>query len=111
MRTALFFTLGYLCASTAFGADSGLKRYLYLSSPDEAQQGASGNGILVFEIDNGHRFVRRIDVPIFKEGLRGFCGRATNHAVYYATTSRRLGAFDVETEKILWDRTYEAGCD
>ncbi|MEO8426351.1 MAG: hypothetical protein ABI651_04480, partial [Verrucomicrobiota bacterium] len=92
-------------------ADSALKRYLYLSTPDGAQQGGSGNGILVFDIDDGHRFVRRIDIPIFKEGLRGFCGNAKRHAVYYSTTSRRLGAFDLETEKILWERLYEAGCD
>ena len=91
-------------------ADSGLKRYLYVSTPDAAQEGGSGKGILVFDIDNGHRFVRRIEIP-FKEGLRGFCGNAKRHAVYYSTTNRRLGAFDVESEKILWEHQYDSGCD
>lgn len=96
--------------NVASAADSGLHRYLYLSTPDGAQPGGSGKGILVFDIDAGHRFVRRIEIP-FKEGLRGFCGNARNHAVYYSSTSRKLGAFDLETEKILWDKTYEAGID
>ena len=91
-------------------ADSALKRYLYLSTPDGAQEGGSGKGILVFDIDDGHKFVRRIDIP-FKEGLRGFCGNVKRHAVYYSTTNRRLGAFDVESEKILWERQYDSGCD
>jgi hypothetical protein len=86
------------------------KRYLYVSTPDAAQSGGSGHGILVFDIDNGHRFVRRIEIP-FKEGLRGFCGNVKNHAVYYSSTSQRMGAFDLETEKVLWERSYEAGID
>lgn len=99
----------FTCVSLA-QADSGLKRYLYLSTPDAAQPGGSGKGILVFDIDDGHRFVRRIDLP-FKEGLRGFCGNVKRHAVYYTTTNRRLGAFDLETEKVLWERVYDLGCD
>ena len=111
MRYLLLVILAILSFPWYADADSALKRYLYLSTPDGAQQGGSGNGILVFDIDDGHRFVRRIDIPIFKEGLRGFCGNTKRHAVYYSTTSRRLGAFDLETEKILWERLYEAGCD
>jgi DNA-binding beta-propeller fold protein YncE len=102
-----------LCSvvALAFG-QSPTKRYLYLSMPDGAQEeGRSGTGILVFDIDNGHKFVRRIDVPIFKEGLRGFTGNLKTRRVYYSTTNRRLGCFDLETEKVVWDQTYPAGCD
>ncbi len=99
------FPLG--CATTAAAP---LRRYLYLSTPDGAQEGGSGQGILVFDIDHGHKFVRRIDIP-FKEGLRGFCGSVKRHAVYYSTTNRRLGAFDLESEKILWEQQYDSGCD
>ena len=89
-----------------------VKRYLYVSTPDGAQQeGRSGTGIMVFDIDNGHKFVRRIDIPIFEEGLRGFTGSLKTHCVYYSTTNRRLGCFDIEAEKVVWDQTYEAGCD
>lgn len=111
MRYRLFPLLGlFLSLALSRGAESALKRYLYLSTPDAAQQGGSGMGILVFDIDDHHRFVRRINVP-FKEGLRGFCGNARRHAVYYSTTNRRLGAFDVESEKVLWEKTYDLGCD
>src|SRR6266496_3074138 len=110
MRHLVLLCLGILSLPLLNAADSSLKRYLYMSTPDGAQPGGSGKGILVYDIDDGHRLVRRIDIP-FKEGLRGFCGNARNHAVYYSSTSRRLGAFDLETEKILWERTYDAGID
>ena len=54
-------------ATLAFaGSQSG--RYLYMSTPDGAQKEgrAAGAGILIFDIDNGHKFVRRIEIPIFK---------------------------------------------
>ncbi len=110
MLKPLLFLLTALSLSSLHAADTGLKRYLYMSTPDGAQSGGSGKGILVFDIDDGHRFVRRIDIP-FKEGLRGFCGSLKNHAVYYSSTSRILGAFDLETEKVLWERQLEAGVD
>ena len=110
MLKPLLFLLTALSVSSLHAADTGLKRYLYMSTPDGAQSGGSGKGILVFDIDNEHRFVRRIEIP-FKEGLRGFCGSLKNHAVYYSSTSRILGAFDLETEKILWERQLEAGVD
>jgi hypothetical protein len=112
MRFLLIFLLFFLSFNVEVlrAADKSLKRYLYLSTPDGAQSGGSGKGILVFDIDNGHRFVRRIEIP-FKEGLRGFCGNARNHAVYFSSTSRRLGAYDVEKETILWEHQYEAGID
>ncbi len=83
-----------------------------MSTPDGAQEeGRSSPGILIFDIDNGHKFVRRIDIPIFEEGLRGFTGNAQTHCVYYSTTNGRLGAFDLETETIAWEKTYPRGCD
>ena len=110
MLKPLLFLLTALSVSSLHAADTGLKRYLYMSTPDGAQSGGSGKGILVFDIDDGHRFVRRIEIP-FKEGLRGFCGSLKNHAVYYSSMSRILGAFDLETEKVLWERQLEAGVD
>ena len=108
---ALVFAAILALAPLAYG-QSPIKRYLYASTPDGAQtEGRSGTGILVFDIDGGHKFVKRIEVPIFKEGGRGFTGNANTHCVYYSTTNRRLGCFDVESEKVVWETTYEAGCD
>jgi hypothetical protein len=111
MLTRFLILLVVLLPWVCVGAEAGLKRYLYLSTPDAAQPGGSGVGILVFDIDEGHRFVRRIDVPSFKEGLRGFCASAPNHAAYFSTTSRRLGCLDLVSDKVLWEQVYEAGCD
>lgn len=112
MRKTASLLAAFLVSACLASAESETRRYLYLSTPDGAQkQGASQPGILIFDIDNGHEFVRRIDVPIFKEGLRGFAGNLKNHSVYYSSTNRRLGAFDLETEKVVWEKTYEQGCD
>jgi len=111
-RSVMFLGLSATLSSWVFAADSPAKRYLYLSMPDAAQQeGRSGTGILVFDIEDGHKLVKRIDVPIFKEGLRGFTGSAVTRCVYYSTQNRRLGCFDVEKEKTVWEKTYDSGCD
>ncbi len=113
-RSILFAACASLFAFIAVPAadEPPVKRLLYLSMPDGAQtEGRSGVGILIFDIDAGHKFVRRIEVPIFSEGLRGFTGSAKTRCVYYSTTNRRLGCFDLEKEKVLWEKTYEAGCD
>ncbi|MCE9520304.1 MAG: hypothetical protein K8R87_12225 [Verrucomicrobia bacterium] len=108
MKLVLLF--GFLVLPMLAKAEGSLKRYLYMSTPDASQAGGSGQGILVFDIDDGHRFVRRIELP-FAEGLRGFCGNLKRHALYFSSMKKRLGAFDLETEKILWDREYEMGID
>ncbi len=111
-RLAALFTAVLLSSVLAFG-QSGTKRYLYMSTPDGAQQEgrAEGAGILVFDIDDGHKLARRIDIPIFEEGLRGFAGNLKTHSVYYSSTNRRVGAFDLETEKVVWEKTYDGGAD
>ncbi len=94
-------------------AQSETKRYLYMGTPDGAQKEGrpAGAGILIFDIDNGHKLVRRIDIPIFEEGLRGFAGNLKTHRVFYSSTNHRVGAFDLETEKVVWENTYGAGAD
>ena len=111
-----FLTLTILCfltfASTLTAQNpSDIKRYLYLSTPDAAQvEGqADGAGILIFDIDDGHKLVRRIDIPIFEEGLRGFAANLETHSAYFSTQHPRIGAFDLETDQITWQQTYTLG--
>ncbi len=93
-------------------AEEPLRRFLYASTPDAAQtEGRSGTGILVFDLDDGHRLARRIEVPAFKDGLRGLTGCAASHCLYGGMTSKRMVCFDVETERVVWERTFPAGCD
>lgn len=96
--------------SETSGADTG--RYLYVATPDGAQaEGNSGAGLLVFAMDEGHRFVRRIPVASFGEGVRGLTGSPVSRCLYFGTTQRRMGCFDLETNVVRWEKTYEAGCD
>ncbi|MDP7455503.1 MAG: hypothetical protein QGF62_02895, partial [Gammaproteobacteria bacterium] len=116
MRNFLLLTV--LCslayASTLSAQNqSETKRYLYLSTPDAAQvEGqADGAGILIFDIDDGHKLVRRIDLPVFSEGIRGFAANLENHSAYFSTQNPRIGAFDLETDQIIWEQTYQLGSD
>ena len=77
-----FLTVFLSITVMAFGQAS-TKRYLYMSTPDASQkEGRAGNGILIFDIDNGHKFVRRINIPIFEEGIRltKLCSQRLNEA-------------------------------
>src|SRR5438034_2762546 len=74
-----------------------------------------GVGVLVYDIDDGHRFVRRI--PTFEirdgeapEAIKGIAASAQTGRLYL-TTTKRLVALDLKTERILWNREYEGGCD
>ena len=74
-----------------------------------------GGGILVFDMDHGHRFLRRI--PTLEaaagqapEAVKGVCASAKTHRIYISTP-QRLICLDLEGERVLWNRTYEGGCD
>ena len=108
--TYAFFTDPLLQANKTKAEPDG--RYLYMSTPDGAQRGGSSDpGILIFDIDNDHKFVRRIDIPVFSEGLRGFTGCTFTKSLYYSTTGGTLGCFDLVTETIKWQSKFKQGCD
>ena len=108
MKLASLLLASFLFTTLAHPAD---RHLLYMATPDGAQPGGSGAGVLIFDIDDGHKFVRRIDLPVFKEGIRGFCPNAKTHRAYYTTTNHTLGCLDLETDKIVWEKKYPAGCD
>ena len=72
-----------LLLTFSVNADEAVHRYLYCSSPDGAQvKSGSGTGLVIFDIDNGFKFVKRIDIPIFASGIRGLTGNLASHALY-----------------------------
>jgi DNA-binding beta-propeller fold protein YncE len=89
---------------------------LYVASPgtrNYVQYG--GVGILVFDIDKGYKFVRRIptwDVPEGKqpENVKGIAASAKTGRVYVTSLDRMI-AIDAVTGKKLWDKKYDGGCD
>ena len=89
---------------------------LYVASPGTRNYVEYGGvGVLVFDIDNGYKFVRRIptwDVPAGKEpeNVKGIAASARTGKVY-VTSLNHLIAIDAVTGKRQWDKTYEGGCD
>ncbi|HXN23113.1 MAG TPA: hypothetical protein VOA41_10280 [Candidatus Dormibacteraeota bacterium] len=74
-----------------------------------------GVGILVYDIDAGYKFVKRIptwDVPPgqMPENVKGIAASANTGKLYISTT-KRLACFDLITEKKLWEKTYDGGSD
>ena len=96
-------------AATVAGAQE--KHLLYMTTPDAAQEGGSGTGILVFDMDHDHAFVRRIEIPSLAEGVRGVCASAATDRLYITTSVHRLVCMDLRTDKILWEKKYDTGCD
>jgi DNA-binding beta-propeller fold protein YncE len=97
-------------------ADSGERRLLYVAAPGVRNYlEYGGHGLLVFDIDGGHKFVKRIPTaglnPDGKpDNVKGVCASARTGRIYISTT-RTLTCLDLVTEKILWERAYEGGCD
>ena len=74
-----------------------------------------GVGIIVFDMDHGFRFVKRI--PTWKlepgqtvEMIKGIAADAAGSRLYVTTTAR-IGAFDLKTDKMVWEKQYEGGFD
>jgi DNA-binding beta-propeller fold protein YncE len=90
-------------------------RYLYVAAPgirDDLAFGAAG--ILVFDIDKGHAFVKRIDTPESKaarpDNMKGICACAIAKKLYF-TTPKKLYCIELVTEKTLWEKALPLGCD
>src|SRR5205807_7601998 len=70
--------------------EEGAKRYLYVAAPGIRNYlEFGGAGILVFDIDNGHRFVKRIETTASKEkkplNIKGVCASAGTRKLYFTT--------------------------
>jgi hypothetical protein len=92
------------------------KHYLYAAVPgirDYLEYG--GHGLLVFDIDNGHKFIKRIPTGgVDKAGkplnVKGICASAATKRLHISTI-KTLMCLDLLTEKVLWEKSYEGGCD
>jgi hypothetical protein len=89
---------------------------LYVASPGIRNYTEFGGvGVLIFDIDHGFRFVRRIPtwaVPPGQEpeNVKGIAASAKTGQIY-VTSLHRLMALDAITGEKAWDRAYEGGCD
>jgi DNA-binding beta-propeller fold protein YncE len=97
-----------------------VQRLLYAALPGVGGGNAikyGGAGIVVFDIDNGHRFVKRVPLQGGavapggrggggQESIRGIAAHAQT-ARLYLSTNRRIAAYDLLTDKLVWEQNYE----
>ena len=94
----------------------GSGRFLYVATPGIRNYVEYGGiGILVYDMDHGHRLLRRI--PTFSvapgdapENVKGIAASAKTRRLY-VTTHKRLACFDLTHDGVVWSREYPGGCD
>ncbi|MES2647948.1 MAG: hypothetical protein V4717_13800 [Bacteroidota bacterium] len=110
-----------LLLMATFGSVSGqskkaTKHYLYVATPGIRDYlGYGGHGILVFDMDNNHRFVKRIQTQGYHpdktpSNVKGVAVSIPNNSIYI-TTLESLQRIDLSTEKLVWEKSFEGGCD
>src|SRR5947209_19135260 len=98
--------VGILTEGLTGQASAGEQRLLYVAEPgirNYLEYG--GHGVLVFDIDHGHKFVRRIPTAGLDEAgkplnVKGICANAGTKRVYVSTI-RTLMCLDLVSEKLL----------
>jgi DNA-binding beta-propeller fold protein YncE len=92
------------------------RHLLYIAEPGiRNYQQYGGIGVLVYDIDDGYQFIKRIPTwPLAPgqeaENVKGVAASAVTGKLYVSTI-RRIGCIDLLTEKMVWERELEGGCD
>ena len=92
------------------------RRYLYVAVPGIRDYlGYGGHGLLVFDINNGHRFVKRIATKGFHpdgtpSNVKGIAVSVPLNSVYISTLES-LQRIDLASDKLVWEKPFEGGCD
>ncbi|HEY2150089.1 MAG TPA: hypothetical protein VGH34_04730, partial [Vicinamibacterales bacterium] len=100
------------------------RRFIYAALPGVGggnNMSYGGAGILVFDIDHDHKFVKRVPLQgapppdpsatgrgrgNAQEAIKGIAAHAGT-ARLYVSTSRRVAAYDLLTDKLVWEQSYE----
>jgi hypothetical protein len=105
-----------LAAGATASARATRRRLLYVAEPGIRNYvDYGGVGVLVFDVDANYRFVRRIptwDVPTGQEpeNVKGIAASARTGRLY-VTTLRHIACIDLLTDRLLWDKQPDGGCD
>jgi len=113
---AVFLSQASSLVAAATNSNQAERKLLYVAEPgirNYLEYG--GHGVLVFDIDRGHRFVKRIPAAGLDDSgqplnVKGVCANASTKRLYVGTT-RTVTCFDLVSEKILWEKPYPGGCD
>ena len=95
---------------------SRVNKYLYVVVPgirDYLEYG--GHGILVYDISDNYKLVKRISTGGLKangtpSNVKGVAVSLSTNSIYI-TTLEALQRIDLATEKVVWEKKYEGGCD
>lgn len=92
------------------------KKYLYVAVPGIRNYlGYGGHGILIFDIDEGHRFVKRIATQGFSSNGKPSNVKGIDVSIplnsLFISTLEGVQRLDLKTEKIVWEIAYEGGAD
>jgi hypothetical protein len=92
------------------------RHLLYIAEPGIRNYVSYGGiGVLVYDIGTGYEFVRRI--PTWSavadkepENVKGVAASART-ALLYVSTVKRLACIDLVTDRMVWDKELDGGCD
>jgi hypothetical protein len=106
---------GLAPAALAAAGRDGERHLLYVAAPGIRNYlEFGGAGVLVFDMDDGHKFVKRIETPASRrdkpENVKGVCACAAARRLYF-TTLTRLYCLDLQSDETLWEKALPGGCD
>ncbi|MBS1663853.1 MAG: YncE family protein [Bacteroidetes bacterium] len=101
---------------TRFSSPPSRHRFLYVAAPgirNYLEYG--GHGLLVFDMDNQFQFVKRIATAGLDEkgqpsNVKGVAVSLYTNCIYISTL-QALQCLDLQTDKLVWEKKYEGGCD
>ena len=119
-RRGVLVGLGVALLSCLAGAEeqasSDATQLLYVATPGVRNYlEYGGHGVVVYDIDAGYKFVKRIPTKgLDRNGkpwnVKGVCASAATGRLYISTPGT-MQCMDLNTETVLWEKTYEGGCD
>jgi DNA-binding beta-propeller fold protein YncE len=97
-------------------AQNKVKKYLYVAEPgirNYLEYG--GHGILVYDIEDNYKLIKRIPTGSLDDkghpsNVKGICVSLATQCVYVSTV-KSLMCINLQTEKLVWEKVYEKGCD
>src|SRR3954471_12038494 len=115
---AILFVVSFCHLSPANDLTPNRQRYLFVACPgirDDLTLG--GHGVLVFDINEKHRFVKRIPLDGYGLDQKGKVlnvkgiGANANTCQLYVSTLEQLICVDLSTDKVIWQKSFDLGCD
>jgi len=102
--------------ATSVTATTATGSYMYVCTPGTRDYlGFGGKGILVFDMNNNNKFVRRIPTHLTGPNgnalaVKGVAVSVQLNSIFVSSTAG-VQRIDLTTDKTIWEKDYEGGCD